>query len=75
MATELNHEIIAFLEEWLEMAKRGDIEAIAIAAVTTGRELLAGRVENNQWATLLAAHDVSKHAMMTSAQHGGRLAR
>ena len=66
--------VIEFLEEWLEMAKRGEVQAVAVVAVTDGRELLSGRFENNHWAGLLAAHDMSRHNMLTAAYSVGRRA-
>ena len=66
--------VIEFLEEWLEMAKRGEVQAVAVVAVTEGRELLSGRFENNHWAGLLAAHDMSRHNMLTAAYSHGRRA-
>lgn len=66
--------VVEFLEEWLEMAKRGEVQAVAVIAVTDGRELLSGRFENNHWAALLAAHDMSRHNMLTAAYSLGRRA-
>ena len=66
--------VIEFLEEWLDMARRGEVQAVAVVAVTDGRELLSGRFENNHWAALLAAHDMSRHNMLTAAYSVGRRA-
>ncbi len=56
--------VIEFLEEWLEMAKRGEVQAVAVVAVTEGRELLSGRFENNHWAGAAgrARHVAAQHA-------------
>ena len=54
--------------------ERGEVQAVAVIAVTDGRELLSGRFKNNHWAALLAAHDMSRHNMLTAAYSLGRRA-
>lgn len=60
-------EVVELLEEWLEMARRGEVHAIGIVGVCEGAELLVARVENDRWAALLAAHEMAKHSMLMEA--------
>lgn len=57
-------EVVAMLERWLERARNGEVLAIAVLGVCEGAMISATRVDNDRWAYLLAAHDVSKHDML-----------
>lgn len=60
-------EVVSLLEEWLERARSGEVQAVAVLAVVEGAGMLYSRVENGRWAALVAAHDISRHAMLTQA--------
>lgn len=60
-------DIVEMLQEWLDKAKAGEVRAVAVLAVLEGSELLSSRCENDHWAALLAAHEMSKHDMLMAA--------
>lgn len=66
-AGEPVQSVVEMLEEWLEKAKAGGVRAVAVLAVMEGAELLTSRCENDHWAALLAAHEMSRHNMLMDA--------
>lgn len=60
--------VVECLETWLERARSGEVVAVAVLGVCEGGTLGSSRCDNDRWAYLLAAHDVSKHDMLREAE-------
>ena len=41
--TQINNDVVAILEDFLGMARKGEITAIAMSATTPGKEVYTGR--------------------------------
>lgn len=63
-AAQANESAVRVLEEWLEMAKRGEIIAVAIAGLTADRAAMTHISATDPFVALAGAVSILQHRML-----------